>query len=251
MTLSRLTKWATILSYTIFFFIAPLLTARAQAKDISHGNQQWFQYYNQLTLSKKWSISSDFGIRFKNEFSSLSQHIMRTGVNFHLDKQVTAGLGFAQLGSYQNRKPQLLEFRPFQELDLKQSTGFFHLHHRFRVEERFFKSTDHAEASTEAFNFRFRYRFIANIPLIKFSGKAPKTLFLHAGDEIFLNAGKEISHNVFDQNRVLLGPAFQFDDRLTATFTYQHQFSSSSSPNHYRQTNVFWFGLKHKIRLDN
>ncbi|GAB3647934.1 DUF2490 domain-containing protein [Echinicola sediminis] len=252
MTLSRCINPLPILCCTLLFFTGTFLSAKAQTKEVAHDNQQWLQYYNSLLLSDKWSISSDAGIRFKNHFDHFSTYIVRTAINYHLDNSTEIGLGFAHLGSYIDQERQLVEFRPFQEFNTTQTTHSIGLSHRFRVEERFFKSTDQAPVETEAFNFRFRYRFMVKIPLLSFSSdKTAKNLSFNAGDEIFINAGKEISHNIFDQNRILLGPVLEFNENISASFTYQHQFSSGSSPSQYRQTDVFWLSIKHKLSLVN
>jgi hypothetical protein len=55
----------------------------------------------------------------------------------------------------------------------------------------------------------------------------PATPFLLLSNEVHLNAGKNIVHNHFDQNRTFLGLGYQFTDQLSAhlghLFIYQYQ----------------------------
>ena len=82
-------------------------------------------------------------------------------------------------------------------------------------------------------NYTFRYQFILSYPISK-PGANTKIL-LSIGDEILINAGKEIVYNIFDQNRILLGTTFQLNNNFALTFTYNYQFKSLNSPNEFKQ----------------
>ena len=77
-----------------------------------------------------------------------------------------------------------------------------------------------------------------------------KKLFLNLGDEILLNAARNNYHNTFDQNRVLSGLSWTFNDALQATFTYSHQYSSTSVSKNYKLDSIYWFGFVHSLTLN-
>ncbi|MBV6639080.1 MAG: DUF2490 domain-containing protein, partial [Cyclobacteriaceae bacterium] len=119
--------------------------------------------------------------------------------------------------------------------------------HRFRLEERFFSSRD--EFGTQSnFNLRYRYRFMASIPIITF--KNEKKLLINIGDEILINSGKEIIYNIFDSNRLLIGPAIQINPKLNVSILYNHLFAQQNEVNAFSQTYILWFAVKHKISLN-
>jgi hypothetical protein len=87
----------------------------------------------------------------------------------------------------------------------------FSLQNRYRVEARYFVNIlDSGDIPKSNFNFRLRYKIIAAIQILNFKrNKVTKTLFLNIGDEILINAGKEIIYNMFDNNRLTAGLTYQ------------------------------------------
>jgi len=232
-------------------FISTAHPCTAQEKNVTYSDQQWFQYYNQLKLSKKWVIMTDGSYRRKDSFNSTAQYLLRIGAGYRLSPDVSVASGYANLGFYKSEKVRLRENRTYQELVLTQKFSKFNLKHRFRIEERFFNTTSNSEiAGQKTFNFRFRYGFQASIPVLKLSSTDPgKKLLLQLGDEIMINAGHDIIYNVFDQNRVLIGPMIQFDDSFAVSLIYNHQFRGINLANTYGQDYVFWLGIRQKIDL--
>ena len=72
---------------------------------------------------------------------------------------------------------------------------------------------------------------------------------MNFGEEILINAGKKIVHNVFDQNRIAISPSVQWNDKLTIALTWSSQFAATSVPAHFKYTDVIWFQIKHKLDL--
>ena len=158
-------------------------------------------------------------------------------------------IGFGHFGGYTDGKLSRVEFRPYQELVIKSPFQTIGINHRFRVEERFYNRIVDGKIQTPNwFNFRFRYRFMVGIPLFKLSKTDPhKMVKISVGDEIFLNAGKHIVTNVFDQNRVIISPSIYFSKNLAVSLTWNCMFSGTSEQGKYKYQQVFWFQLKHKI----
>jgi len=217
-------------------------------KQVNVSNQQWFQYYNTLQISHHWAIQSDLGIRFRGELGDLSQTLVRSGIEYQWNKNIRSTAGFAFLTFHLDGLRTRVEYRPYQELDLTETYGPVKTQHRFRMEERFLSATDES-VLVSSFNFRYRYRFQATIPLI--SLKKEKKLVLIVGDEILLNSGKEIIYNVFDSNRVLIGPALHLSPDMDISVIYNHLFAQKNQPEMFSRTHIVWVGIKHKISLTN
>ncbi len=221
--------------------------AHAQVKEITTGNQQWIQYYNQSQLHEKWSLVTDGGFRTRNNFDEKSQYLVRTGLQYDLSPNLSITAGLGHLGFYSDGSKSRSEFRPYQELVLKNKFICLSLAHRYRVEERFFRNILPDNSKTNSFNFRFRYRLLVNIPLWQSNKNPNKELSLNVGDEIFIHAGKDIVFNVFNQNRLLIGPAYQLNKKLAFSLTYNRQFSASNAPRQYQNNNIIWLGINHKM----
>ena len=221
----------------------------AQEKNVESSNQQWIQYYNQLKLSDEWALLADAGFRWKEKLENKSQYITRFGIGYQLHKNICVATGVAFLGYYASDKRSKMEFRPYQELIFKQNFEKIKIQHRFRTEQRFFNQVVGGEITGEDFfNWRFRYRFFVTVPILNLSANNPEgKLSLNIGDEIFINAGKEIVNNVFDQNRVLIGPVFQINKNISVSLTYNAQFASTTIAGTYRYTSVLWLGIKQNI----
>ena len=219
-----------------------------QEKSIDRSNQQWIQYYNQTTLSQQWVLLLDGGYRWA-EFSTSAQYIARLGFGYRLNNHLQAGAGFAHLGFYEAGEVARLEFRPYQEFLIRETYGKVRMAHRFRIEERYFyRLSERADRYSNSFNFRFRYLFSLNIPLFKLSGAHPdRKVMLSIGNEILVNAGKKVTHNVFDQNRLLIGPDIALRENFRLRFIYHGQFTSTGSPLTFRYHDIIWLGIIHRL----
>jgi hypothetical protein len=235
----------------LFFLIVISITAKAQDKTIKKGSQEWIQYYAQAKLSNKWIWSIDGGYRWNELLKNPSQYIVRTGLGFQLNNHMKVSAGFAHLGFYTLYKISKLEYRPYEEFAINDKYNSLSVQHRFRIEERYFKSVfDGNTQPGNTFNFRFRYQFSMNIKLIKLSATKPDKIFsANMGDEIFINAGKEIVYNVLDQNRFLIGPAISFTKDFTVGITYNTQFAATTTAKSYVHTDVFWLTVKQNFDI--
>ena len=220
-------------------------------KTVYYNNQQWLQYYNQLLVSKKFTLLSDVSLRRIHHLDYWSQITFRTGNGYPLSGQFNGASGFACFTFYYKDNFNKIEFRPYQEINSKQKFERFSLEHRLRAEFRYFRHVlDNKITTDESFNFRFRYRLFCSIPIINFAEKNPgRKILLNIGDEIFINAGRQITYNMFDNNRLLLGTAIQFNEDLIISFTYTNQFGQRNGPAFYENSDIIWIGIIHKLSL--
>ena len=220
----------------------------AQEKKVTPGTQQWSQYCYQVKLNQKWSWNSDVAFRWKDGFDASTQYLVRTAMSYQLNPQLAVSAGFAHFGFFTEGEVSKIEFRPHQEFILQNKFQKLSIKHRYRLEERFFQSTSEDYPLANSFNFRFRYKLSTSFPLFTFSPRKPdrKLSFLVA-NEVFLNAGKNIVHNVFDQNRVMLGPALQLNKHLKVSSIWNNQFASSSTEAAFKHTHVFLLKVNHRI----
>lgn len=236
--------------YHLVIFILLCVSAgkiSAQGKTVKRSNQQWVQYYGQFKLSQKWGMNADAGFRWADSFKNKLQYISRVGVGYQLNPRFRLATGFANLGSYSASSLSKLEFRTYEEISAGYQYNKIAINHRFRVEERYYRSVVNGDIlSGYDFNFRMRYQISAIIPLISFENPDQK-LSLNVADEIFVNAGSEIVYNLFDKNRFVIGPAFQCSKKLTIGLSYTHQFSQLNSPALYAHDDVMWLAIRHSV----
>ncbi|MDX2302716.1 MAG: DUF2490 domain-containing protein [Microscillaceae bacterium] len=240
------------LCFVILLWMSPgLIFSQNLSKNVSHTNQQWIHYFLQAKVSEKWTLLADGSYRLREGFEAHALYLARVGVAYQLNNSVRLAAGFANLGTYGEENITRREYRPHQEVSIRNKFPRLDINHRFRLEERFFREAHPAPGEDpNNFNYRFRYQFLMNIPLVTFkASKSEKKLLLGIADEIFIQAGREIVYNVFDQNRVLISPTIQCNKSLSIALTYAYQFASQNAPNRYVHTDIYWLIIRHNIDL--
>lgn len=233
-------------SGALFFIMGISLYGYSQ-KIIAHSQQQWVQYYNQTKIARRWYYGIDGGFRWKER--EKFQYIARTGILYQLTNKVRIGGGITTTGNYQLNTLAKTEIRPYQEVFASLSDSKVSIVSRFRLEERFF-TNQLVDPHSHTFNYRFRYQLAFNIPLLKLSKEDDsKKLLLSISDELFLNAGKEMTYSVLDRNRLVIGPAWQISKSLTVAINYLYQFGQKNAPAEYDVDDVIWITLKHNMNL--
>jgi hypothetical protein len=218
-------------------------------KTISEEDQQWLQYYNETRINDNLSFNFDGGIRFRNGVSDLRAALIRAGLGYRVYKPIWGISGIALFSFFENFGLNRLEIRPYQDFFANTELGKGMLRHRFRVEGRYFTNYNTAGQITgNEFYFRFRYGLNFLFPLVQLSKKNPdRKIFLNLADELFINAGTTIVYNMFDNNRVIAGFAFQENKNLRISLLYNFQFGQRNVPQAYNMTHVLWLTVNHRI----
>jgi len=176
----------------IIFALMSVFMQTSFGQSSNFGN--WFIYFGNQAINKKWNWYNEVQCRNYNFIGDLEQLVLRTGIGYNLtENNNNVLLGFVYIYSEPyilgtDQKTSNNTYTIFQQFITRQNFGRVFILHRYRIEERFLP--DH-------FRMRFRYFLSLNIPV---TGKtmAPKTLYVSAYNEIFLNGETP----VFNQDRV-------------------------------------------------
>lgn len=207
--------------------LAILFLARAvPAQDrIATVNQHaWYNYFGDHPLSKNWGIHLEGQWRRHDLGLKWQQLLLRPGVNYELNANVTLTAGYAFVDTFRyGDYPAPFRFpehRLFEQVLLKQNIGRVNFQHRYRLEQRYLGQKDQAGSRIESWRYenRFRYLVKASIP---FTQKGKTYLALY--DEIFVNFGRNVAANVFDQNRAYVAVGFPIakETKLEAGYMMQ------------------------------
>lgn len=221
--------------------------SQESAKQIKNINQVWVGYYNSIEINDKWSVNSDFQFRTKEWLENNSQALGRVGLVKKVSEKLSITVGLAHFRFYLSDIATRGEWRPWQEIALKEKYSKLKVTHRLRIEQRFNQKYKNDEWSNDyTFNWRFRYKLDLQFPLVS---KNEKALYLTFGNEILINAGKVIKYNYFDQNRLSAG----FNIELNKNFTIQPQFiyiwQQESNGITLDKISVVRLNIVHKIKL--
>ncbi|MBA3682469.1 MAG: DUF2490 domain-containing protein [Bacteroidetes bacterium] len=234
----------------IYLLLSPALFWGQNTKPIiQKDNMFWIGYYNSTNINPKWSVNSDVQFRTKNWHTDYSQALIRSGLAYTFNERVNLTAGLAHFRYFITNEKTRGEWRPWQELAVHDRLGNVKITHRFRLEERFNEQVKSNEPINEyVFNYRYRYKLDLRFRLVKRNNKG-KNLVVLVGNELMINAGKNITYNYFDQNRSYAGLNFEWNKNITWQLQYMHIWQQLSSGNTFQSTEVIRFNFFHTITL--
>ena len=223
-------------------------------KQTTHIQQTWAGYINQTRLSDHWGIWLDMHLRTKEDFvSDLSTAIFRPGISYFANDRLRFTLGYAYVNFFPaDDHPGVSqpEHRPWQQVYWQIPGKRSRVINTIRLEERYRRKIKNADELDEGYNFNFRARYntILLLPLSK-NAFAKNTLSVSMNNELFVNFGKQIVNNYFDQNRLLVGFAYHVTEKDYLHFGYMNLFQQLPAGNKYRMFHVARVFFYHNIDL--
>lgn len=176
----------------------------AQSRISEENTIGWLTTTITPAISKKVSIHTEYQWRRDNLVKDWQQSLLRVGVNFKVQPQLTLHLGYGWIETYPygtytlSAVPRRFpEHRIYEQLVVTGNVGKSTLLHRLRLEQRWLGrfASINTEKPSYVFLNRLRYMPRLDIPLTE-------NWFAAVFDEIFIGFGKNVGENVFDQNRV-------------------------------------------------
>lgn len=172
-----------------------------------------------------------------NPYNSLNQHIFRPYIHYQMNPNVRFSLmplGWIGSNRFKDGSPSAFfsELRISPQLILTQNFGRLRfdnrLRHEFRwlgnnqaLHEKSFIYGGDFENSIFRMRFRNQLKVIAPLNHIKMDNK---TLYFQVSNELFVNMGEKVSNtNLFDQNRVLIGLGYKFNQLLAIEAGFMRQ----------------------------
>ncbi|MCU0435277.1 MAG: DUF2490 domain-containing protein [Bacteroidia bacterium] len=187
----------------------------------------WYVIMGNHRLTSKWGLHTEVQLRRAGIISPTQQHLFRVGADYRLRDNIifTAGYCYVYTGSY-GKQPTSLPFnehRGWQQVLLTHAIGRARFQHRYRLENRWLERYNSTSQRNEVvYVNRFRYRLQLTIPINKVE-MTSGTFFAAVNDELWVNFGKQIRFNVFDQNRAYAGFGYQFNAACNVQLGYLNQ----------------------------
>lgn len=160
------------------------------------------------------------------------QSLLRVGINYNLNPRVVFRLGYARVETYPYGDYTINEFgkqfsedRIFQMFQLSHKEGNIDFSHRFILEQRFIGAYSSADQTTEdklLTSNRARYLFKFFLPL-SFSNPKKNAWYTAFSNEVFINFGQNIQHNIFDQNRISILLGYRMNKNIRVEGGYLNQ----------------------------
>ena len=236
----------------IFFLFGTFLCQAQTGKNIDHQNILWTRYYNQLLLTEKWSLHSEFDNRLFIQPLQENLFVIRIQGRYKINNHLETGAGFAYF-SVDTQVPEINpdyntpEYRCQQDLTWKSNVNKVTLIQRFQVEERFIRNASKEELlSGTTFFWRFRYRLQGDYTFWK---KEKQLLKAVVSDEIMFNFGEKIIKNTFDQNRIYAAIHYGLNSNLALELGYLNSLQRRVNGIDYFNRDIIRFSIFHKIKI--
>lgn len=225
--------------------------AQQPGKTVSPHQQAWFAYINQTRLSTRWGVWTDLNLRRTDFLDRWNQNMIRLGATYYLADNFRLTAGYVYAETYPARN-QLIrpEHRPWQQIWWTRRYGRINTTQWVRAEQRFLRRMQGDRlAEGYSFNWRFRYNLLAQLPLWGEPVVRPGVLNAVVQNEVFINAGRQITHNTFDQNRFFVGVSYPVNRSWLVQAGYMNQFIQTAAGNAYESNHTARLFVFHNLDL--
>ena len=243
--------------FLLSLFVLIALNSRAQTlpatptKLVLQQQSMWLGYLNQTRLSTKWGIWTDLHYRRTDFAARPFQEFARVGLTYYLTDNVRITAGHALVRTHLHPSGIIRpEHRPWQQIWWTGRVSRLNTTQWIRTEQRFnHRIAGDQLADGYGFNWRFRYMILCQIPLWGAANVRPGVPNFVVQDEAFINAGKQITANTFDQNRFFVGISYPFNKHLSGQLGYMNLFQQQPSGSTYTSNHTLRFFLFHTLDL--
>lgn len=199
------------------------LFVKAQPRMHAYNTNAWLMYFGNHKVSERVGLHAEVQWRRSDTFSKSQQLLLRTGLDYYLKPDIRFTLGYAFIETYPygdfavpNAFP---EHRIWQQLFLQQNLGKIKLSHRYRLEQRMIGNASTGKFENGRFENRVRYMAKATVNIS--NGSHP--VFAALYDEVFINFGKDVGYNIFDQNRLYGALGYSISETFKVEVGYLYQ----------------------------
>lgn len=226
----------TIVTSVFLFVLAlgQLLAQSSSSRFVAKQNHVWGSATAAIDLSQYWILHIEYQERRADSGEDIQQHLARVGLLRRLDDKHLLGGGYAFVhtaayGELPAKFP-FDEHRAWLQFQSKEQLKSLGLTHRYRFEFRHIDPTH-----TSRNEFRIRYLLRMQHPIVVGAKHQFYGVFF---DEVFVNMGKKIAYNIFDQNRAALLLGFSINKRLNIEAGYLNQYLMQRNLNAEHQNKI-------------
>ncbi|MEN9697383.1 MAG: hypothetical protein RLZ56_804 [Bacteroidota bacterium] len=216
----------------------------------NHSEESWWDYLNQNRYTEHWGSWIDLQSKRKenyvdvinaNEYTLGASYFQNTRFKY------TAALTYVDNYMGTGNTYHIGEYRPWQQIQLSTSARKSKWVQWIRLEERFKETAiNNAPSGRFDFNYRLRYFILGQFPMFGHAYDKGSISFV-SSEELYLNFGKNIVYNTFDQNRFFLGIYYYLNKENILQLGYTNMFQKYNLPNKYLNADVLRISLFNNI----
>lgn len=194
---------------TLVLGIPALIPAQPASRVSDHNSHAWYMYFGDHKVSGNWGVHLEGQWRRSDLGVNWQQLLLRPGVNYHASRNTMFTLGYGYVRTYPYgdypAPGAFPEHRIYQQALMRQPVGRATLQHRYRLEQRWIGVINTPDRSPQLAHWRpqdrFRYMLRGDIPV---TGRWSAAAY----NELFVNFGRNLGPNVFDQNRAYVAVGY-------------------------------------------
>jgi hypothetical protein len=250
----------------IVFFSLMLLFWPSRAQDVAENRLvetgNWNGLYLRFCISEKLYYYGEHHYRRRNSVDNLydfvgrmRQWYNRAGINYFYNEYFNVIIGPTLVLNYTPRPGdpdyEYITIEPriwHQWLFTMPYLGRVKIYHQFRFEHRWRRSN--LKGSEFQYTNRYRYKIFAYIPINK-NKLEKRTLFFSPSAEIFMQSGKSIVYNHFEDFRVYTGLGYILNNSVTFFGGHMWTVGQDQVGNIYNQTHIIRLNIFINLDLRN
>jgi hypothetical protein len=226
------------------------LSSQTNQNQVITEEKTFLAYFNQTRFTKRLGSWIDLHHRSTDHFVNRPlQSIGRLGLTFYATDhfRITFGYCFAYNYPSAGFKTAKIEHRPWQQLFFKQEYHKVQTIQILRLEERYNQVLVNDVATDDyVYTNRLRYSYLVLVPFSK-QGIQEKKFFGVVNDELFVNFGKNITYNTFDQNRFFVGLGYQIGHSSSVHLGYMNIYQQLASGDKFNQSHCLRLFFYHNL----
>ncbi|MDN3690431.1 DUF2490 domain-containing protein [Cyclobacterium jeungdonense] len=214
----------------------------------------WLGMYTKYKIGEKLFYYGEYHMRRRDHLiNNMAQIYLRFGLSYLVNEkfEVTGGIVtpfyWAPEGQYSDEEQidkVVNQFRFWQQFLFIQSMGRVKIYHQIRIEQRW--KRDYIIDSPFKLTHRMRYKISTYIPLNK-PKLQDKTLFFSGYNEIFIQAGKPVLYNYFEDNRLFLGLGYVINENFQLQAGYMKSIQQRERGFDLNNRDIIRFSVYHNL----
>lgn len=219
-------------------------------KKVEDGLEGWLGVYSKYRIGEKTYYSGEYHYRRKNYLEDMGQVYLRFGLTYLINNhlEVTGGIVTPLYWAPNPEDPNIdnvvPQFRFWEQLLFVQSFERAKVYHQLRLEQRWRR--DYLEGSPFELTWRYRYKIMTYVPMNE-TKLVNRTLFLVVYDEIFIQSGKSIIYDHFEDNRLNVGLGYIVNENYQVQMSHVWSWRHKDSPYAYESRSILRVSLYHNL----
>ncbi len=214
----------------------------------------WLGMYTKYRIGEKLFYYGEYHMRRRDHLiENMAQIYLRFGLSYLVNEkfEVTGGIVtpfyWAPEDQYSDEEQidkVVNQFRFWQQFLFIQSMGRVKIYHQIRTEQRW--KRDYLVNSPFELTHRMRYKISTYIPLNK-PKLQDKTVFFSGYNELFIQAGKPVLYNYFEDNRLFLGLGYVINENFQLQAGYMKSIQQKERGFDLNNRDIIRFSVYHNL----